>query len=214
MAWSIVASNLWKMLGRRWVLRNVTATIPEGRTALIVGPNGSGKSTFLKIAAGLWRPTKGKIRVLSEDPTHPSVKEKIGVVLHENVLYDELTVGENIKFYSKFYRVDPVFAESVIEVLELKKVWNRRVGELSFGWKRRANIARAVIHKPAILLIDEPLTGLDPLGREAVVEILRMLLSDSRTVVAAAPTLDRILIDSLDPIIFNINNGRLVRVEP
>ncbi len=133
------------------------------------------------------------------------------MVLHENVLYDELTVEENIKFYSKFYRVDPVFSESVIEVLELKKVWNRRVGELSFGWKRRANIARAVIHKPAILLIDEPLTGLDPLEREAVVEILRMLLSDSRTVVAAAPTLDRILIDSLDPIIFNINNGRLVR---
>ncbi len=75
MAWSIVASNLWKMLGKRWVLRNVTAMIPEGRAALIVGPNGSGESTFLKITAGLWRPGKGKIRVLSEDPAHPSVKE-------------------------------------------------------------------------------------------------------------------------------------------
>ncbi len=210
---AVVARNVWKLLGRRWVLRNINVEIREGEAALIVGPNGSGKSTFLKITAGVWRPSRGSVRVFGLDPASPRAKELIGVVLHENLLYEELSVEENLAFYSRFYAVDQGFLEEVLELLGLRRVWRRSVGELSFGWRRRANIARALLHSPKLLVIDEPLTGLDPGGREAVVELLARIVGQGGTVLAASPTPEPSLTERLGATTYRVEKGGLRRVE-
>lgn len=208
---AVVAVRVWKLLGRRWVLKDVNLEIPEGSAYLVVGPNGSGKSTLLKMVGGLWRPTRGRIAVFGGDPASPQVKEKVGVVLHENLLYEELTVEENLEFYSRFYSAEPRFLDEVVDMLGLRRVWGLRVGELSFGWRRRANIARALLHRPKLLIVDEPLTGLDPAGRDAVVEMLARLVKGGGTVLAASPTLDPLLVERLGAAVFSIQNGRLRR---
>lgn len=214
MSYAVVASRVWKMLGSKWILRDVNITVPKGAMALIVGPNGSGKSTFLKMVSGLWRPTRGSIRVFGRDPAAPPSKKFIGVVLHENLLYEELTVEENLRFYSRFHGVDAGYFREIIEILGLSKVWRLRVGELSFGWKRRANIARAMLHSPKLLVIDEPLTGLDPAGREAVLEIIKMIVSRGGAVLAASPTPEPLLTENVGVEVFRIDKGTLRRYEP
>ncbi len=213
MASAVVAKSVWKLLGRRWVLRSVDIEVREGEVVLVVGPNGAGKSTFLKIAAGVWRPSRGNVRVFGHDPASPHAKELIGVVLHENLLYEELSVEENLAFYSRFYTVDQVFLEEVVELLGLHRVWGLRVGELSFGWRRRANIARALLHSPKLLVIDEPLTGLDPAGREAVIELLARTVERGGTVLAASPTPEPSLTERLGATIYRVEKGQLRRVE-
>lgn len=209
---AVVARSVWKLLGRRWILRNVNMEVREGEVVLVVGPNGSGKSTFLKIVAGIWRPSRGSVRVFGRDPASPQAKGLVGVVLHENLLYEEMSVEENLGFYSRFYTVDQEFLEEVLELLGLRRVWRLRVGELSFGWRRRANIARALLHSPRLLVIDEPLTGLDPSGREAVVELLTRVVERGGTVLAASPTAEPSLAEGLGAVVYCVEKGGLRRV--
>jgi ABC-type multidrug transport system ATPase subunit len=207
---AVIAENVWKMLGSRWVLRGASFTVDSGEAVLVVGPNGSGKSTLLKIVCGVWKPSRGAVKVYGADPASPSVKRMIGVVFHENVLYDELTVYENLRFYASFYGVRCCSGNRVVEGLGLSKVLDTRVGELSFGWKRRANIARAVIHSPRLLVVDEPLTGLDAEGRRAVLSLLRSILDGGGAVVAASPGVEEDLVRHLGARVLVVVDGRLV----
>ncbi|GIM44877.1 ABC transporter ATP-binding protein [Collibacillus ludicampi] len=156
--------NISKVIGHRSILRKVDLYIQQGEWLGIIGQNGAGKTTLLKIIAQLSRSTGGRILYREQPLDDGSVlKKEIGVVLEASFLYSHLTVIENLEFYGKLYDVDHL-RERIMEVLELLGLEHARKQifcTLSKGMKQRVSIARAILHQPRILLLDEPFDGLD-----------------------------------------------------
>lgn len=208
--------DVWKRYREEgpWVLRGVSLKLPERAAIAIVGGNGSGKTTLLRIAAGLLQPSKGRVVVGGLDPRDPRAKPLVGVVIHYSLLYDQLTVAENLEFYAKLYGVegyDP-HSDPNVEALGLSGFLGRKASELSFGWRRRADIARALLHKPRVLLLDEPFTGLDPEGVEALAGILESHVSHGGSLLATAPK--RVDLEPLEPLRVYMLRGGVVEAEP
>ncbi len=163
----------------------------------ILGPNGAGKTTLLSLALGLRKHSAGELPVLSG--TMPEnckkVRQRIGVVLQETALYDELTTVENLEFAASLYNVSQPrkrIAE-VLELLILSSRANQLVRTLSGGLRRRVAIARALLHDPELLIIDEPTLGVDVEARHAIWSHLRLLRSKGRTTIVASNYLDEAL---------------------
>lgn len=210
---AVVVKDVWKMLGYKWVLKQVSLNIPKGVLAFLFGPNGAGKSTFLKMVGGLWRPTNGDIKVLGLNPLSSEAKHLLGIVLHENTLYDELSVSENLSFYRKFYKSDGARFEAIVELLGIDRVLNKKIRELSFGWRRRVNIARALINSPEVFIVDEPLTGLDKGGRRAIVDILNEIIGRGGTVIAAAPSVEKEVIEGVNSVVYRVGDYTIKRCD-
>ncbi len=205
--------NVWKKYREStdWVLKQVNLSLQKGDGVIIYGPNGSGKSTLIKIMAGLIPPTKGEVTVLNSHPLDKKVKNKLGVVLHEPMLYRELTVSENLSLFKKLYKITRTdeMLSNFIELLGIRRYWNARVNELSFGWRRRVDILRALVHNPSIFMIDEPTTGLDEASFSNLVRIINELNSMGKTIILSSPhTLPRELVEGKK--VFYIREGRLV----
>ncbi len=171
--------GLNKSYGRTQVLRNLDLQVPWGQTLTILGPNGSGKTTLLKTLATLAKPDSGEIRIagLSTRRNGTAVRRSIGVVTHEPLLYDGLTGAENLRFYARMFALDHIddriqFAAAQLGITDHL---DARVGILSHGMRRRFSIARALLHSPRILIMDEPESGLD----QQALELLHNLISDS-----------------------------------
>ena len=206
----VVVENVWKSYGRGWVLRGISFKLVSGSTLLVVGPNGCGKTTLLKIVAGLLRPTRGTVLVYGSTPTTMEAKRFTGVVLDHPMLYRELTVEENLRLFASLYGVkdyDP-YSDEVVEMLGLHRWLKVKVGELSFGWRKRADIARAMIHRPKLLIVDEPLNGLDTAAAKTVSELLYSHVSKSRGIVLAASPTEQPLLDWME--CGRIVDGKLV----
>jgi len=170
--------------GERAALRDVTLSLQTGRTLVVFGPNGAGKTTLLRMLATLLRPHAGEVRVLGRalpEDGH-AVRGRIGFLGHEALLYRELTGRENLRFYARLHRV--ARADRVEEVLDAVGMTGRAddpVAELSRGMVQRLAIARAVLHEPALLLLDEPLANLDPAAVAQVGPLLQAGGPDART---------------------------------
>jgi heme exporter protein A len=171
----VSAEDLWRNYGRQPVLRSVTLTVPAGRCLAILGPNGSGKSTLLRVIGATLRPRRGRVRILGGDPfADPSVRRRIGFVGHEPMLYGGLTVSENLCLLAILYdlRDGPERTARVCDLMGIDQP-TALVRSLSRGSQQRAALARALLHRPAVLLLDEPFTGLDPGGADDLGRILR-----------------------------------------
>jgi len=205
---SVVVENVWKSYGRGWVLRGVSFRLASGSSLLVTGPNGCGKTTLLKIVAGLLRPTRGTVFVYGAIPATVEAKRLLGVVLDHPMLYRELTVEENLRLFASLYGVEDYepTSDEVVEILGLRRWLGVKVGELSFGWRKRADIARAMIHRPKLLVVDEPLNGLDASAAETVSELLYSHVSKNRGVVLAASPTEQSLLDWME-------HGRIVEGE-
>jgi heme exporter protein A len=152
-------------------LVDIGLEIEAGERLLLLGPNGAGKSTFIRVFAGLMHASHGKALVLGQPAR--SARGIVGVVSHATYLYEELTAAENLRFYAELYGVPgPVQRVQVLlEQVELAHLADERVGRLSRGQQQRITIARALLHDPPLLLLDEPDTGLD-LAAFATIEAL------------------------------------------
>ncbi len=181
----VTFENVWKKF-TRWVLKEFNLKVEEGEVVRLEGANGSGKTTVLKLASGLERPTRGRVFVLGKEP-RKSLRH-IGYLMDRDILYPELTVIENLEFYAKIYGVKLERVKEVIEKIGLKEYENAKVEELSFGWRRRANFARAILHKPKVLLLDEPLIGLDQNAKKIVKESVKELVEEGTSVLYTSPT--------------------------
>jgi len=181
-------------IGKRTVLSEVDLVVQRGEITGILGPNGAGKTTLLNTIVGLRMPSGGNVTVLGETSQSRSaaVRSRIGVVFQETALYDDLSAVENLRFAASLYQVrEPEQRiKKVIELLDLTGRARDAVRTLSGGTRRRVTIARALLHEPELLIIDEPTLGVDVEARHSIWSHLRVLRSQGTTVVAATNYLD------------------------
>lgn len=209
----IEAGRLVKSFGDTFALRGVDLAIGEGEAVALIGPNGAGKTTLLRILAGLNRPTQGWVRIAGHDlATAPEMARRlVGFLSHQPLLYEDLTAEENLRFYGKMYRV-PALAERMRVLLTRVGLTTRReslVRTYSRGMKQRLAIARALLHDPPVLLLDEPYTGLDQQATEILDGLLDEMGLDSRTVVLTTHSLDQGLSRCQNALL--LVNGRIER---
>lgn len=185
--WAIEVAGLTKYYGHIVALRGVNLRVKRGESVTIFGPNGAGKTTLIKVLASILKPSSGVVRVngveLKGDLT--PFRREIGLVTHKTLLYESLTAYENLKFYGQMYRV-PGLEERIEEVIEEVGLMHRRhsqVKTFSRGMQQRLALARAILHRPSILLFDEPYSGLDPGAIRSFGKLLERLLTGERTVV-------------------------------
>lgn len=192
---AIQVSGLTKSFGPHRVLRGVDLVVHAGEFVALLGPNGAGKTTLIHILATLGRPTGGDVLVAGHsvkgDPR--LIRRSLGLVSHQTFLYGDLTAEENLRFYGALYRV-PHLDERVRYLLEKVGLYERRrdvVRTFSRGMQQRLSIARAILHDPPILLLDEPDTGLDQQAIRMLAELLSVFGAESRTVLMTTHQLER-----------------------
>lgn len=183
-----------KYYGEVHAVRDLNLEIRQGEILGLIGHNGAGKTTTLKMILGLVPPTSGDIRVLQQDinrnPTR--VKHDIGYLPEESPLYDNMSVSEYLMFFSKLYKMPEKRArariEELLNSLQLE-VRDRRTGTLSKGMRRKVAIARALLHDPQFLVLDEPNSGLDPITSFFVINYLKQLKTTGKTILLSAHNL-------------------------
>jgi heme exporter protein A len=183
-----------RTFGRRRALTRVSFAAGSGTLLGLLGPNGAGKSTMLAILATLMRPTSGRIRFGTHDPSDagPPLRSRIGVLGHDLFLYPELTARENLEFFAGLHHLPdpPAAALGALRRAGLEDRANDPVGSFSRGMRQRVALERALIHQPRLVLLDEPFTGLDDASARALVARLNALREAGAIVIAATHDLD------------------------
>lgn len=191
----IEAKGVVKKFGFKTVLRKVDLSLDRGDFLALFGHNGAGKTTLIRILCTLMRPTSGEIRVAGLDPHHDreALCKTIGVISHRTFLYQNLTAFENLKFYGKMYEVSPLHdkIEELLELVGLSEYRDDPVNTFSRGMQQRLSVARAIIHDPEILFLDEPYTGLDQHGAEDLKKLLERFKEEGKTIFMTSHDIDR-----------------------
>jgi len=211
-SWAVEVQGLTKLFGNRHALRGIDLSVSRGECLVVFGPNGAGKTTLVKILSMLVKPSSGNVWLgginIREKPAQ--IRRKISLVGHQTFLYHNLTVYENLKFYGKMYDV-PNLEQRIKEVIAWVWLESRRydrVGTLSRGLQQRASIARAVLHNPSILFLDEPEVGLDPQAVTAIRDILGNINAVGGAVVMTTHNLGQGL-EFADSVVI-LNRGQIV----
>jgi heme exporter protein A len=172
---AIELDGVGRAYGERAALQGVSLTLPPGQTLVIFGPNGAGKSTLLRILATLLRPTVGTAKVLGcELPKEAwKVRGRVGLLGHEPLLYRELSARENLRYHARLHKVPLSRIDELLDAVGLARRGDEPVSTYSRGMVQRASLARAVLHEPELLLLDEPRANLDPAAAEALEPLLR-----------------------------------------
>ena len=187
MTTAIELAGVGRAYGERAALAGVTLSLQAGQTLVVFGPNGAGKSTLLRVLATLLRPTAGTATVLGcELPREAwKVRGRIGLLGHEPLLYRELSARENLRYHARLHKVAPERVEELLDAVGLARRAGDPISTYSRGMVQRAALARAVLHEPELLLLDEPRANLDPAAAEA----LEPLLSNrTRVITSHDPT--------------------------
>lgn len=212
----IEVKALVKNFGLKPVLRGVNLTVASGEFMALLGPNGAGKSTLLRIVSSLARPSLGQVKVAGYDLPRQAdlVRNAIGVVAHQTLLYGDLSAEENLRFYGELYAV-PNLSNRITEVLDLVGLLKRRadlVRTFSRGMSQRLAIGRAILHAPQVLLFDEPHTGLDQNASATLDTILKEVAGQGSTVLMISHDLPHAL--SLAHRVAILAGGKIVYEAP
>lgn len=177
----IVISDLVKQFGRFAALRGVDADFVAGKFYVILGDNGAGKTTLLRALAGLAHPTRGTISILDKNPDEAC--RKIGYMAHPSLLYDEMSGLENLRYFARLYDISgDSRCEQVIRWVGLDPELQRPVGKYSQGMRQRMSLARAILHDPQVLLLDEPFSNVDVHSAREMVELLKAMRNAGKTI--------------------------------
>jgi ABC-2 type transport system ATP-binding protein len=188
---AVAVRDLRKSYGRNDAVRGVSFDVRGGEIFGLLGPNGAGKTTVIEILEGYRARTAGDATVLGSDPSHPTRawRERIGLVLQECELDPNLTVRETVTLFSRFYPA-PRPVDETIELVGLGDVRDARVGTLSGGQRRRADVGVGIVGDPELIFLDEPTTGFDPSARRAAWSMIRDLRGLGKTVVLTTHYMD------------------------
>ncbi len=208
--------QLCKTLGGRAVLQDVALHVPQGKIYGFLGPNGAGKTTVMKLLTNLWKPTSGEITLFGERLTDTSyqVLRRMGSIIEFPVFYDHLTGRENLLLHSSYLGYhDEAAADEALALLRLTADAGRRVRSYSLGMRQRLGIARAILTKPELLILDEPTNGLDPTGMKQIRDLLQMLCRDyGTTILVSSHMLGEV--SHMADVIGLIHHGRILRELP
>jgi heme exporter protein A len=189
----VEATALHRDFGRRHAVNGVDLALGAGECLALFGPNGAGKTTLLKLIAGLLSPTAGSVRVLGHAVRADSAsRASIGLISHQSMLYRALTSLENVEFAAKLYGLKAP-RDAALAALDRMRVADRArtpVRALSRGLQQRVAIARSIVHQPALLLLDEPYTGLDASGASALTDMLATLRASEAALVLVTHNVD------------------------
>lgn len=201
--------GVWKFFGDYPALRDISFNVDNGACLALLGRNGAGKTTLLRILAGLSKAAKGRVGILGEDARAEGTRRRIGVLGHGIGVYEELSAYENLMLFARLYGIENPRA-AVLAWLErtgLERVRDGLVREFSRGMRQRLAVARAFLHQPSLLLLDEPFTALDDRAIKVLQDLLKSALNDGRTVIMSTHQLREALELATDVAL--INRGRL-----
>lgn len=213
MTYILRTDRLTKTIGEKNIVTDVSMHVKKGEIYGFLGPNGAGKTTVMRMLTNLWKPTSGSIELFGErlTPTSYEVLERIGSMIGTPVFYEHLSGRENLSLHCAYMGYhDPGRIGEVLEMLDLADTGKKPVREFSLGMKQRLGIARAVLCKPQLLILDEPTNGLDPAGMKKIRELLRMLCAEySITILVSSHILSQI--ESIADMIGVIDHGVLMK---
>jgi len=208
----LTADHLSKWYGQVIGLNDVTVNVPPGITGLL-GPNGAGKSTFMKLVTGQLRPSKGAVTVLGQAIWgNPAIYTRIGFCPEQDSFYDRMT---GLEWVTALVRLNgygdaaaKAAAAKALEVVDLTDAAHKRIGAYSKGMRQRVKLAQAIAHDPELIILDEPLSGLDPIGRRRTIRMIRDWARQGKSVLVSSHILHEI--ESMTSNILLINNGRIL----
>lgn len=208
----ISADHLSKWYGQVIGLNDVTLTLPPGITGLL-GPNGAGKSTFMKVITGQLKPSKGEIRVLGEPIwENPALYWRLGFCPEQDAFYDRMT---GLEWVTALVRLNGVteseaasMAHRALEMVDLLDAAGKKIGAYSKGMRQRVKMAQALAHGPDLLILDEPLSGMDPIGRRKTIRLIKEWGRSGRSVIVSSHILHEI--EAMTANILLINQGRIL----
>jgi ABC-2 type transport system ATP-binding protein len=208
----LAAEHLSKWYGQVIGLNDVTVSVPPGITGLL-GPNGAGKSTFMKLITGQLRPSKGSVHVLGEPIwNNPRQYFRIGFCPEQDRFYERMT---GLEWVSALVRLNGLgerdareAAGRALEAVDLLDAASKRIGAYSKGMRQRVKLAQALVHDPELLILDEPLSGMDPIGRRRTIRLIRDWARQGKSILVSSHILHEI--ESMTTNILLINNGRIL----
>jgi heme exporter protein A len=189
---AIAAHGVERRFGGVRALRGVDLEVAGGETLAVFGSNGAGKTTLLRILAGLLRPNAGDVRLFGQVlPGEASLRRRIGVVGHETFIYGDLSATENLSYYARLYGVGPARGAELLAEVGLRDAAHRPARTYSRGMLQRLSLARAILHEPDLLLLDEPFTGLDALGGDVLAGVFARVRAAGATIVLTTHDFER-----------------------
>ncbi len=208
----IILKNVIKMYDNRNVVDDISFTIEKGELFGFLGPNGAGKTTTMKMLIGLLKPNQGEIWINGNDvlKNRKHIYRDIGVVFELPNLYMRASIKSNLKVFADLYGLSDTRISEVMEDLQLCDKQGVKVEKLSKGWKQRVLIARALLHKPKVLILDEPTSGLDPNTASLIRQYIKTLNSKGTTVILTTHDMNEA--DELSHRVGIMHNGKLVAI--
>lgn len=208
----VAMTNLSKWYGQVIGVNDITLNINPGVTGLL-GPNGAGKTTLLKLIAGLLKPSKGEVVVLGEPArNNPRLNRRLGYCPEVDALYDRMTGFQfvvNLAMLNSYSRRESEeLALEAIETVDLLESKDKKIGAYSKGMRQRIKIAQALVHKPQLFILDEPLGGMDPIGRRRTIKLVKDLSAGGKSIIVSSHILYEI--EAMTNNILLINNGRIL----
>ena len=208
----VTADHVSKWYGQVIGLNDVSVKVPPGVTGLL-GPNGAGKSTFMKLITGQLKPSKGTVTVLGEPIWgNPKLYFHIGFCPEQDAFYERMTGLEWLTALVRLNGLDEKAADEAarraLTAVDLMEAANKKIGAYSKGMRQRVKLAQAIVHDPALLILDEPLSGMDPLARRRTIRLIRDWAKAGKSIIVSSHILHEI--ESMTANILLINNGRIL----
>ena len=208
----VTADHVSKWYGQVIGLNDVTVEVPSGITGLL-GPNGAGKSTFMKLITGQLKPSKGTVKILGEPIwRNPHLYFQIGFCPEQDAFYERMTGLEWVTALVRLNGLDEKAADDAarraLTAVDLMEAANKKIGAYSKGMRQRVKLAQAIVHDPSLLILDEPLSGMDPLARRRTIRLIRDWARAGKSVIVSSHILHEI--EAMTGNILLINNGRIL----